>query len=149
MSERDLRDPATLAEIGRQLVRVAHDISLPGGQNMEKVQLERKARMLLLLRQSRTKFFDADLFGEPVWDMLLDLYVAYANGNQVRTSSLCIAAGVPHSTALRYIDAMEIKGLVRRTKVDQDNRLRMISLTQPAVIALENVLSQQKSIFDF
>ena len=56
-------------------------------------------RQLIANRQARARLFDAELFGDPAWDMLLDLTAAHGEGAQVSVTSLCIAASVPATTA--------------------------------------------------
>ena len=44
-------------------------------------------------RRRRTKIFRSEeLFGEPAWDILLDLYIAHADGKPVSVSSACIGS---------------------------------------------------------
>ncbi len=43
------------------------------------------------------------LFGEPAWDILLDLFASEAEHIDVSVSSACLAAGVPATTAHRYL----------------------------------------------
>ena len=68
-------------------------------------------------RRRRSKFFEASLFAEPAWDMLLDLFVACVRGRKVSVTSLCRAAEVSDATGLRWIDMLEGKSLVRRRYV--------------------------------
>ncbi len=56
-------------------------------------------------RQLRARFFDGELFADPAWDMLLDLTAARVEARRVSVTSLCIASGVPPTTALRWIGA--------------------------------------------
>lgn len=76
---------------------------------------------------------DSDLFGEPVWDMLLDLYSARMRGVPVSVSSACIAAHVPNTTALRYIAIMETRGLVSRRRDDADARRVFVEISDRAM----------------
>src|SRR3546814_18642864 len=73
------------------------------------------ARDLLRFRRLRDRYFAGDLFADPAWDMLLDLYAARSqNSHQVSVSSLCIAYSVPATTALRWIKEMEEMKLISR-----------------------------------
>ena len=72
-------------------------------------------RAIIRARRLREQFFPADLFADPAWDMLLDLMAARLEGRGVAVSSLCIAAAVPPTTALRWIRSMtEHRIFVRR-----------------------------------
>src|SRR6478752_3443507 len=72
--------------------------------------LLRTARQIAATRARRAQHFRGELFAEPAWDMLVDLFIAHLEGQQVYVSSLCIAAGVPPTTALRYIQDLERNG---------------------------------------
>lgn len=93
-------------------------------------------RTLLRTRRLRTHFFRADLFADPAWDMLLDLMAARLEGKQVAVSSLCIAAAVPPTTALRWIGVLTEGGLVVRVADRNDGRRVYIELAEPTARAL-------------
>ena len=77
-------------------------------------------------------------FGEPQWDILLDLYIATAEQREVRVSSACIAGAVPISTALRHIGYLAKRGLVVRSPHPRDNRSSVIQLTSSAIDLLNS-----------
>ncbi len=58
-------------------------------------------RRTIRARRLRDQFFGTALFEDPGWDMLLDLYAAELERGRVSVSSLCIAAAVAPTTALR------------------------------------------------
>ena len=93
-------------------------------------------RQLIRQRQTCAQFFDAELFADPAWDMLLDLTAAHAEHQRVSVSSLCIAAGVPPTTALRWIRQMVDCGLFDRVEDARDRRRAFISLSDRAVEAM-------------
>lgn len=99
-------------------------------------------RRIIRDRQLRGRFFDADLFADPAWDILLDLTAAYVEGTRVSVTSLCIAAGVPPTTALRWIGQMTEGGLLRRTEDDTDRRRAFIALTDKAIIGMAGYFEQ-------
>lgn len=96
----------------------------------------RLVRKILRQRQLRTRFIEGDLFADPAWDMLLDLAAARVEGKQVSVTSLCIAAAVPPTTALRWIGQMVDGGLFQRVLDDSDRRRAFIELTDKAVDGL-------------
>lgn len=91
-----------------------------------------RIRQVIRNRQLRTRFFDAALFADPAWDILLDLSAARGEGRQVSVTSLCIASGVPATTALRWIAQMSEAGLLERVADEQDGRRAFIGLSQAA-----------------
>ena len=104
----------------------------------------RRGKVLALIRarSSRTSFFDSELFGDPCWDMLLDLMLARLDGKQVSVSSLCIAANVPSTTALRRLDELIAASLVERVPDADDRRRIHVRLTDAAVQRIERYLDQ-------
>ena len=87
------------------------------------------ARRLVRERREREALFGPDLFGEPAWDMLLDLFAAHEEGRAVTVSSLCIAANVPPTTALRWIAAMEEARKLVRQGDGRDRRRIYVRMT--------------------
>ena len=92
----------------------------------------RLIRRIIRQRQLRARFFDGDLFADPAWDMLLDLTAARAEHSRVSVTSLCIASGVPPTTALRWIGQMTDAGLLERVEDETDRRRAFITLTDKA-----------------
>jgi len=80
-------------------------------------------------RRRRDRIFCPGIFAEPAWDMLLDLFIQEHQGRAVSTHSLCIAAAVPPTTALRRIGKLVDAGLVSRRPSAQDNRVIHVQLT--------------------
>lgn len=89
-------------------------------------------RRAIRARRLRDQFFPAGLFEEPAWDMLLDLFAADLEGTRVSVSSLCIAAAVAPTTALRWISKMSEAGLFERHPDPFDRRRAYLALSQPA-----------------
>ena len=80
-------------------------------------------------RKHRARHFGSAVVGEPAWDMLLELFVSRAQGKRLSTSSLCLASGVPQSTALRVISLLQADGLLQRQQAPDDRRLTVVSIT--------------------
>ena len=96
----------------------------------------RLVRKIIRQRQLRARFFDGELFADPAWDILLDLAAARAEHRRVSVTSLCIASGVPPTTALRWIGQMIEDGLLARTDDEADRRRAFVVLTDKAVDAI-------------
>lgn len=102
----------------------------------------RLIRRIARQRQLRARFFQGDLFADPAWDMLLDLTAARAEHARVSVTSLCIASGVPPTTALRWIGQMTDAGLFRRVEDDTDRRRAFIALTDRAADAMARYFAE-------
>jgi CheY-like chemotaxis protein len=88
-------------------------------------------RNAIRLRRMREQYFPPDMFADPAWDILLDLAAARLERAQVAVSSLCIAAAVPATTALRWIRTMTDHALLVRTADPADGRRVFIELSDP------------------
>lgn len=87
-------------------------------------------------RRLRARYFEKELFADPAWDILLDLAAARAEHRRVSVTSLCIAAAVPATTALRWIAMMTKMGILLRTEDLEDKRRTYIALSDSAADAL-------------
>lgn len=93
-------------------------------------------RRAIRARRMRDEFFMPGLFADPAWDMLLDLYAAEGEGHPVSVSSLCIAAAVAPTTALRWIARMQEDGLLERRPDEADRRRAFMALTEVARLGM-------------
>ncbi len=80
------------------------------------------------------------LFGEPGWDILLDLYIAEGRRTEVQVSSVCLDAGVPSTTILRWIARLEQEGLIYRIADSADARRRYVRLTPDGRTMMRDLL---------
>ncbi|TIX50230.1 hypothetical protein [Alteraurantiacibacter aquimixticola] len=94
------------------------------------IDLASIASAIYRARRRRSRFLPEALFAEPAWDMLLELFVTQAFGRQVSVSSICLAADVPQTTGLRYLEILEKVRFVERRYMPGDRRVKMVSLTQ-------------------
>jgi hypothetical protein len=76
-------------------------------------------RAVIRARRLRTRFFPEHLFADPAWDMLLDLLQAEIAQLRVPVSSLCIAAAVPATTALRWLKTVVQEGIFAPRRCQQ------------------------------
>jgi hypothetical protein len=92
----------------------------------------RDVREVIRARRLRDQFFERGLFEDPAWDMLLDLFAAELEQTQVSVSSLCIAATVAPTTALRWIAKMTEAGVFVRHADPFDKRRAFMALSPRA-----------------
>jgi len=116
---------STVELLRRQIAQVA-----PG--HAERVYSEphlRAVHQILRKRRSRLEVIGADLLGEPAWDMLLELYALEIEQRRISVSKLCLASGVPPTTALRWVDKLQESGLVTRKEDPFDARRTWVGLS--------------------
>jgi DNA-binding MarR family transcriptional regulator len=95
-------------------------------------------------RRVRDSFFAGELFADPAWDILLDLTASHLEGRLPSVSSLCLAAGVPPTTALRWIKIMTESGLLERIPDADAGRRILVGLTRQAYDQMVNCLRSVK-----
>lgn len=103
-------------------------------------------RSIIRVRRLREHFFKGDLFADPAWDMLLDLMAARVERQRVAVSSLCIAAAVPPTTALRWIKGLCDQGLFVRVADPEDGRRVFIELSSETAARMEAFLKSAQRI---
>lgn len=150
--------PPRLQQLSEEVGRIAHILaSLSGSEPLPELpatdeeagEAELSAasiRAMIRARRLRDQFFQAELFADPAWDMLLDLMAARLDGQRVAVSSLCIAAAVPATTALRWIKTLTDHGLFVRTADPQDGRRVFIELSDNAAAQLGGYLRAVRRI---
>ena len=99
-------------------------------------------RMVIRARRLRARFFDEELFADPAWDMLLDLTQAEIAQVRVPVSSLCIAAVVPATTALRWIKTLTDNGLLVRRADPHDGRRVFVEMAPTTSIAMKRYFAE-------
>jgi hypothetical protein len=103
-----------------------------------------QVRAAIRARRMRDQFFEGALFADPAWDMLLDLFAAHLEHARVSVSSLCIAAAVPPTTALRWITTMREAGLLVRRDDPFDRRRAFVGLSETALAAMRRYCAALK-----
>jgi len=101
----------------------------PAGDMTGEAELVQLARRISHWRRKRDALFDPVIFADPEWDILLDLFAEGGFGRKVSMSSLCIAASVPTTTAVRCINAMIEQGVLLKSRDANDARRVLIELT--------------------
>lgn len=131
------RDPMGVERDGRPRGATLHEAPLrygapPAVPATNELALASKIRSAIKGRRMRDQFFEPALFADPAWDMLLDLFAARLEHARVSVSSLCIAAAVPPTTALRWISTLSEAGLIEREADPLDKRRAFIGLSEGA-----------------
>jgi hypothetical protein len=129
-------EAAAVAVAGIECGDVGADEKIEAGQ----------IRTIIRGRRLRDHFFNAELFADPAWDMLLDLMAARLENQKVAVSSLCIAAAVPPTTALRWIKSLCDQGIFVRVADPGDGRRVFIELAEKSATAMEKYLKAAQRV---
>jgi DNA-binding MarR family transcriptional regulator len=144
--------PSKLARLGDQLRSVPSELPAGAGKapdqfevvvsrncflTEDRAETARRIRSVLKARRQRANFFRADLFADPAWDMLLELYATLLCDRRICVSDLCEASDVPPTTALRWISKLETEGLLIRRGDPFDGRRVWVELSGGGLRAMD------------
>jgi DNA-binding MarR family transcriptional regulator len=134
-------------EVGRiaeTLARLSTDPSVSTEAEAEDVEAVSADDVLATIRARRLRgqFFEADLFADPAWDMMLELLHAEIVYRRVTISSLCLSAGVPATTALRWMTSLITRGLFIRRDDPHDGRRAFVQLSPDTSAALRRYFAK-------
>jgi hypothetical protein len=135
LSDEVSRIATTLARLSTGPTAPSHAIEPARSADVAEVSAD-TVRTVIRARRLRARYFPEELFADPAWDMLLDLLQAEIAHLRVPVSSLCIAAAVPATTALRWLKAMVSQGIFVRRADPHDGRRVFVELAPEASQAL-------------
>ena len=93
------------------------------------------------LRRRRGDFLPAKLLGEPVWDVLLELYAAQLDQQRMSITRVTRRSGIPATTVLRCIGTLVQAGLVERSDDPIDGRRVFVALSRAGLEAMDGVFA--------
>jgi DNA-binding MarR family transcriptional regulator len=99
----------------------------------EIVGLRAVAERLYDERRRRDARFPPGLFGEPAWDLLLALFVAYEDGRDLTLPEAYAAARIDPAEGPALVEKLTAAGLVTERRTRQDRRRIGLGLTDLAV----------------
>ena len=143
-AERLVQLSEDVGRIARALAELSLDPTDPAGQNCAAVKSTDAvpiARAILEDRKRRSQIFNPGMFGEPGWDLLLNLYVVDRDGPRLTIGKVTQLAGVSLSTSLRWLEYLKDQGLITREHHPTDARTAYVALTDKAREALGSYLS--------
>lgn len=99
-------------------------------------------RQTIRARRTRQELLGCDLFSDPAWDILLELYACSLEQRRVTVSHASSATNVPITTALRWVAKLESDGLVVRTDDHLDGRRSWLELSAKGRSALDRIVAR-------
>ena len=102
---------------------------------------------LLFLRRARDAVLGQDLFSDPAWDVLLELYAAKLGGRSMSVADLAQAVATPRSTTARWIAALEERGLITSAIDPSEPDRLQVELTAEGASKMEHLGNHWGSAF--
>lgn len=139
-SDKNALVPSTQTETASQLLDTA------AAQSQEITLAEVAAQLYQERRLRDACFKEVDIFGEPAWDILLDVAFAEAKGERLSISKVCIGSCVPVSTALRWINILHSRDLVYKVGDTGDPLETFVRLTEQGHEKTKKYLASVRSL---
>lgn len=141
----DTKELSTFVGLLSRLISTSNDAK-EGPRKVPEQSLTEMAENLYRFRRRRdalmTARFGSDIFADPAWDIILDLYIHNSKNQDVCVTSACAAAMVPITTALRYITVLSDRGLIERSRNQKDGRSYLLRLSSEAIQLVEDLLTE-------
>lgn len=112
------REPSTASKNGRKrsgsksAVEQLKSLLLPKNRRQRFEVTEDHILSIIIARRGREAVFGPNLFSEPTWDALLELYAARLGNRKVSLAELSRAIDTPLTTTGRWIALLEDRQLV-------------------------------------
>lgn len=139
-------DQGERIDIRLELPRAVVEAVILAGRGQRRDGLPERHRLasaVLMGRRRRPQNFPVVSFGEPSWDMILELYVADCAGQRLDVTSLCATTGVSKTTALRHLDRLTEHGLVDKASDPTDSRRTFVLPSEPLRSQIERWLDTE------
>jgi DNA-binding MarR family transcriptional regulator len=101
-----------------------------------------KVKLMMAARSLRARYFNGDLFADPAWDLLLELYLADLEQRRISASALFRAGGLPQSTNFRWLARLGADGLLERTPDPLDARRTWVNLTGAGKASMQTYFAE-------
>lgn len=124
LAEQGLADVRRFVEGARKSL-----FSVDSGQPQFAVDPHQQASREIRKRDTRNALLGDDLFSDPAWDILLLLFSELPRREYLMMKDFALKARVPLTTALRWVSALENRGLVWRRGDSHDKRAANVGLT--------------------
>ena len=122
----------------------ASEVSRAGRVSVQRTVLE-NARQTVSRRKFRRQLLGSPhLFGEPAWDMLIELFIHACEGKRVSMSELCLITDIPASSALRLVHRLRDGQMVVLVPDVTDGRRHFVELTNDTLRRVREYFSAEE-----
>lgn len=138
--------PRNSASARRTTDRALEQLSdlLPDGPTIQIT--EEHVRSVLHVRRARESILGWNLFSDPAWDVLLELYAAQFANRTASASELASVIGAPRSVIARWITTLVDAGLVAPAGEQTENE-STVTLTENGAAKMARLMRQWSSAF--
>lgn len=119
------------------VVRVTELSGVTAAETRQIAVSAERVRSAIRERGLRTEHF-GDLFSDPAWDILLELFASRLEHRRHSVGTLCESINVPMTTTLRWLTALEQARLICRHQDPLDSRRVFIVLSENGSASMVN-----------
>lgn len=142
-SPRELRRMAyRMLELADRMEWGGGDPSEDRSHRFESSALAASAATIRRVRRRRVGYFDMKLFGEPAWDMLVEVFIRHARGRTTELGRLLTVSGSAPATAERYLRTLEQAGHLRRHPDPDHPGEPLVAITDDGYETMRNFLME-------
>lgn len=147
------REPNTVSGDGRKLpgsqsaFEQLKSLLLPKSRRPRFEATEDHILSILIARRERDAVFGPNLFSEPSWDALLELYAARLGNRKVSLGDLSRAIDTPASTTARWVAVLEERKLVAMESDTLVSGRRWVSLTDDGASKIKQLADHWGAAF--
>ena len=102
---------------------------------------------VLFVRRARAAVLGENLFSDPAWDILLELFAAKLGRRQMTLTEIALSIETPVSTTSRWLAALKSQGLVQSDIQAADPHTPLLKLTDEGASRMERLAGQWASAF--
>ena len=106
-----------------------------------------QVRMVIEARQRRSSIFAPELFSDPAWDLLLELYASALENRRPNIAEITVAIDIPATTVLRWLATLEQQALVSRHHDLRDTRKVRVTLSQYGRSQMDRYFASHGAVF--
>lgn len=105
------------------------------------------ARQMMHFRREMEKYFPKFTFHDEAWDVLLELFVSSAQGEELCVKQVLFSTGMPATSAMRLLERLEGAGLIFKSRSVRDRRQTLVTFTEEGINSTSSMLRSFSQLF--
>lgn len=138
-----LQKPVSPLEVKRVVDRIRLTTARPAPEPQEYLsELSQGGLLKVAISMASNRHIVAKDMAEGAWLILVEANLFQLEGKALHVTSACMASGAPLSTAVRYINELERRGLLERVADHQDGRRTVLRITETGILLVQSYLKR-------
>lgn len=98
------------------------------------------------IRAKRRSILGEDLASDNCWELLLCLYLAWAEGKRTSVTDLSYMSSIPIATTIRWLNVLAAKGVIERKPDPTDGRRFWIKIDRSGIGLIEKCFQAEEEL---